>query len=105
LLANLVHNAVKHASSGSTVRIEAARIGDQLELRVVDDGPGIPADERERIFEPYVSLDPERARTGGHGLGLAFCRLAAEAHGGTIWVEPREPHGASFCVRIPQPAA
>jgi signal transduction histidine kinase len=105
MLANLVHNAVKHAPPGTAVRIEARRTADQLELRVLDDGPGVPIAEIERIFEPYVALDPDRARTGSHGLGLAFCRLAAQAHRGQIWVEPRVPHGTSFCVRIPQPAA
>jgi len=105
MLANLVHNAVKHAPAGTAVRIEARRTSDQLDLRVLDDGPGVPTAEVERIFEPYVVLDPDRARRGSHGLGLAFCRLAAEAHHGKIWFEPRLPHGASFCVRIPQPAA
>lgn len=106
LLQNLVHNALKYAPHGSVVRIEAALDDDGLALRVHDQGPGVAAEEAERIFESFVTLDAEAARNhGSHGLGLAFCRLAAVAHGGRIWVERYEGLGASFCVRIPQPAA
>jgi signal transduction histidine kinase len=91
---------VKHAPNDSAVRIEAGRDGDNVMMRVLDEGPGIPAADAKMLFERYVTRD-----AGGHGMGLAFCRLAAEAHGGTIWVEGREPRGASFCVRFPQPAA
>ncbi len=104
LLANLVHNAVKHAPDGTGVRIEARRDGETLELRVVDDGPGVPLEEAERIFDRFVTLGRQESRSGSHGLGLAYCRVAVDAHRGTIWVEPREPRGAVFCVRIPQPA-
>ena len=98
MLQNLVHNALKHAPARSDVVIDAEADGGGVLLRVLDQGPGIAPEERERVFERYVSA-------GSHGLGLAFCRLVAEAHGGQIWVEPRTPHGAVFCVRIPQVAA
>ncbi len=98
MLQNLVHNAVKHAPEHTAVRIEADRDGDAVTMRVLDEGPGVAEADAERLFERYVSHD-----VGGHGLGLAFCRLAAEAHGGKIWVEGRRPRGASFCVRLPQP--
>lgn len=103
LLQNLVHNAVKHAPRETTVRIEARRDADGLLLRVLDDGAGVPPAEVDRIFDRFVTLDADPARSGSHGLGLAFCRIAAEAHGGRIWVEDRQPRGAAFCVRIPQP--
>jgi signal transduction histidine kinase len=105
MLQNLVHNAVKHAPENTSVRIEARVDVDGLVVRVIDSGPGVPPQEVERIFDRYVTLDDDPSRSGSHGLGLAFCRLAAEAQGGHIWVEDREGHGASFCVRIPQPAS
>jgi signal transduction histidine kinase len=108
MLQNLVHNACKHAPQGTAVRIEAAIDLEGLVLRVMDDGPGVSAGDAERIFDRNVTLDDDPARSGSHGLALAFCRLAAEAQGGRIWVEGREGRdgrGASFCVRIPQPAA
>lgn len=85
------------------MRIEARRDGDHLELRVRDAGPGVPADDAERAFERFAMLGEAPVRRGSHGLGLAFCRIATEAHGGNIRVEPRTPRGASFGVRIPQP--
>ena len=106
LLQNLVHNAVKHAPEGSAIKIDASVDSDGLLLCVIDAGPGVPPAEVERIFERFVTLGDDPARSGSHGLGLAFCRLAAEAHGGRIWVQPRDAeHGATFCVRIPQPPA
>jgi two-component system, sensor histidine kinase and response regulator len=94
MLQNLVHNAIKHSPPGRPVTIRAAACEGQLELSVLDHGVGVPEDERERIFERYVS-------SGSHGLGLAFCRLVAEAHGGRIWIEPRMPHGSVFHVVLP----
>lgn len=102
LIENLVDNAIKYTEAGAIhVCVQA---GDGfVEIRVNDEGPGVPEEYRERIFEKYVQLD----RDGGaqvrssRGLGLAFCRLAAEAHGGRISVEDNHPRGSSFCVRLP----
>ncbi len=108
LLQNLVNNAVKHAPHGTIVTIEAAVDADGLVLRVNDCGPGVPARDVERIFERFSALSNTAAPgddIDADDLGLAFCRIAAEAHGGRIWVEPREGRGTSFCVRIPQPLA
>jgi signal transduction histidine kinase len=95
VLQNLVHNAIKHSPRNTTVMIAASMDGSSTIIRVTDEGHGVAADEAIRIFDRGMSLD------GSHGLGLAFCQLAAAAHGGKIWVEKREPRGAAFVVRIP----
>jgi two-component system sensor histidine kinase/response regulator len=98
---NLVDNALRHAPEGSTVTI-SSRAGDGcVELRVRDAGPGIPAALREKVFEPFIQLEHgERTVTrAGRGLGLAFCRVTVEAHGGAIWIEDAHP-GAAFCYRL-----
>jgi signal transduction histidine kinase len=98
MLANLLHNAIRHSPPDSEIEIVAIRDGDSTVLAVSDRGPGVTAEEAARIFDPYVS------KTGaGHGLGLVFCRLAAEAHRGTIEVLARDGGGATFRVRLPQP--
>ena len=101
-LANLLENAVRHAPRGSFVRVIAGRSEGATELRVADAGPGVPARLKESIFDPFVQLDPQSSLSSrsGRGLGLAFCRLAAEAHGGRIWIEDANP-GAVFAVRLP----
>src|SRR5690606_6284890 len=93
LLANLVENAIRHAPEGSVVRISAQDTGSQLRLEVSDRGAGVPVALRQRIFDPFVQLEAESepgTRTG-RGLGLTFCRIAAEAHGGSIVVLDGKP--------------
>jgi len=100
VIENLVDNAIRHAPEHSLIRVTAAAVADTVEIRVADRGPGVPAEERERVFERFVQTgDPASAR-GGRGLGLAFCKLAVESHDGRIWVEDAAP-GAVFCVRLP----
>lgn len=102
VLQNLIENALSHGSAGGTVRFEARPDGDgALVLVVADEGPGVPPDQRERIFEKYAQLERRESVHTGRGLGLAFCRLAVEAHGGRIWVEDNTPQGSRFCVRLP----
>jgi signal transduction histidine kinase len=98
VLANLLENAIRHAPEGSVVRVTARRDGRVTELRVIDAGPGVPPDQRERVFDRFVTR--EASARGNRGLGLAFCRLAVAAHAGTIWIEDARP-GAAFCLRIP----
>jgi len=99
VLANLVDNAIRHSPDGSAVRISIADApGGGTELRVVDAGPGVPAHQRERVFDRFVS--GEHATRTNRGLGLAFCKLAVEAHGGRISIEDAVP-GAIFCVHLP----
>ena len=100
VLENLVDNAIRHAPEGSTVRIEAAAADNGTELRVTDAGRGVRSEQKERIFERFVQARDESDGRTNRGLGLAFCKLAVEAHGGTIRIMDGSP-GAIFCVTIP----
>lgn len=102
LVANLLSNALKHTPAGTTVRL-AARRGDTAAwavLTVTDDGPGIPPEALPRLFGRYVR-GGGRSEGGSTGLGLAFCKLAAEAHGGTISVDSAPGRGTTFTVLLP----
>lgn len=103
VLENLLDNALKYAPASTSVLVRAELLGGLLTLEVLDEGPGIPEHERERIFEPYARLsrDDEHKVRQSRGLGLAFCKLAVEAHGGRISVLDRIPHGATFTAQIP----
>jgi len=102
LLENLLDNAVRYAVRGGVVRVQAELTDGWLTVGVGNDGPAIPAVERDKIFGRYYRLDARRAGArANRGLGLYFCRLAAEAHGGLIAVE-ESPPGTLFVVRIPQ---
>ncbi len=97
-LYNLLANAVQNGGDGVHVRVEVARTLDEVRIRVVDDGPGVPEELRPRLFEPFVT-----ARTGGTGLGLAISRRIAERHGGRLTLEPNRPggRGAAFSLVLP----
>jgi signal transduction histidine kinase len=101
-VANLVENAVRHSPPGGAVTVAVSAGADATEIRVIDVGTGVPAELRERVFDPFLQVETSdrSVNRGGRGLGLAFCRLAVEAHGGRIWVEDGAP-GAVFCVRLP----
>jgi two-component system, sensor histidine kinase and response regulator len=103
VLENLLENALRYAPKGSRVSLSARALADDVELRVADQGNGVPEQLREGIFERFVQLESgERtAPRTGRGLGLTFCRLAVEAHGGRIYVEDGAP-GAVFCIRLPR---
>lgn len=97
---NLLENAECHASS--TVRVSLSDDGPALLLEVIDDGPGVPPDDRERIFDRFVRLDEARARDrGGVGLGLAITREIVAVHGGDVEVDDAPGGGARFVVRLP----
>ncbi len=100
LLRNLVENAVRHSPCGGRVRIDARQDAAHALLRVSDDGPGVPHEVRERVFEPFFRLASDRADGTGTGLGLAIGRSIARAHGGDVWVDDCN-HGARFVVRLP----
>ncbi|MFD7281882.1 sensor histidine kinase [Streptomyces sp. NPDC059862] len=100
VLANLLDNAQRHARSAVTVVVR--REGDRAVLQVADDGDGVPAADRERIFERFVRLDAARSRDeGGAGLGLAIARDVATRHGGTLTVQDAPAGGAQFELRLP----
>ncbi len=101
---NLLDNAIRHAPADSVVSVSVTGSASSLDVRVADAGTGVPPELRERIFDPFMQLEGrERSSTRtGRGLGLSFCKVAVEAHGGKIWVEDAAP-GAAFCLSIPDP--
>lgn len=97
VIANLVENAIRHAPEASEVLISVTKAGGATELRVIDRGPGVPPEQRDRVFERFQS--GERTDRSNRGLGLAFCKQAVEAHGGLIWIEDAAP-GAVFALKL-----
>jgi signal transduction histidine kinase len=98
---NLVENASKFGPAGSDISIKAERTPTGLRLQVADLGVGIPAKLKGLVFERFSRLEKGASAPEGRGLGLAFCRLVVELHGGTIWVEENEPRGSRFLVELP----
>jgi len=98
-LRNLARNAIEHTDEhDGVVRLDVTRLApDRIRFAVLDDGPGIPEDERERVFERFHRTDSGRSRTtsGGAGLGLAIVRAIAEAHRGTVRVEDSQNGGGA----------
>lgn len=99
LLRNLLENAQRHGAGEVTLALQV--IGHEAEVRVNDRGPGVPAGQRQRIFEPFYRLPGASEREGGVGLGLALVKSIAERHGGRVHCEDRPSGGASFVVRLP----
>jgi K+-sensing histidine kinase KdpD len=100
--ANLFENAIRHGK-GRPVLVRSRLVGRRLAVRVVDQGPGIPEDERERIFEPFYRGDNGAPAQGGSGLGLAIAKGFVEANGGEIGVESLPGQGTSFVVSFSLP--
>jgi signal transduction histidine kinase len=104
VLENLFDNATRYAPRGGRVVVACTVGAAGLELTVGNDGPAVPAAEREQIFGRYHQVEARRASArANRGLGLYFCRLAVEAHGGTIAVEERGEMRTTFVVKVPQP--
>jgi signal transduction histidine kinase len=103
ILLNLLDNAMKYGGDGTHVRVEvSAMAGGGARLRVDDNGPGVPAAERERIWKPFERGGAARTRAaGGSGIGLTIVREIAEEHGGRAWVASSPMGGASFVVEMP----
>ncbi len=101
-LQNLLDNAIRYAEA--SVIVACAELGGGVSVTVSDDGPGIPPQEYERIFEPFGRLDDSRSRrSGGVGLGLAIVRRILQRHGGTVSVSAGDAGGAKFTTVWPQP--
>jgi signal transduction histidine kinase len=102
-LANLISNAVKY---GERAQVVIEEMGSEILLRVLDDGPGIPSHALEQVFEPFFRLESSRnVDTGGAGLGLSIVRDIAQAHGGSVVLHNRVPHGLEAVLRLPKRAS
>lgn len=101
MLDNLVGNAVKYAPTGGTVKISMSMQESQLVLRIEDNGPGIPADEQNRIFEKFFRASNLPDGVEGSGLGLAIVKSIVESHQGRVWVESKVGSGSTFVVLLP----
>jgi hypothetical protein len=97
---HLLDNAVKFSPTGGLIVLGVKADGDRALLWVRDEGPGIPADEQEKIFERFYRLEESR-RPPGTGLGLALVREIAHAHGGQAWVDSAPGKGSSFYLSLP----
>jgi two-component system, OmpR family, phosphate regulon sensor histidine kinase PhoR len=101
-LRNLVANAITYAPERTIVRVDASRIDSRIAISVSDEGPGIPDEDRSRVFERFYRVDKSRARDpGGTGLGLSIVRHLVELHGGNVNVENRSEGGARFTMTLP----
>ena len=98
ILVNLLSNAIRHSPEGASVQLTCEAVGGQIRFAVIDHGPGVPLELRERIFEPFERFDPHSG--AGTGLGLPVSRRLAEALGGTLTVEETAGGGATFILKI-----
>ncbi len=107
ILANLLSNAFKHTPRGGLVAVEARQEGEETVLAVSDTGEGIPEDLLPYIFDKYVAGEPADSRRMLYdsGLGLTFCKLAVQRHGGRIWINSRPEQGTTVFVALPRTAA
>jgi signal transduction histidine kinase len=101
VITNLVDNAIKFSPEGGHITISAERKDNMVAVKVIDSGLGVPTDYRDKIFERFVQVPGRRGRRRGTGLGLAFCRLTVEAHGGDIWVDDNPEGGSIFTFTVP----
>lgn len=102
VLVNLLTNANEYCPQGANIGVKARRVGAEVEIDVIDDGPGIPEQQLEHIFERFSRGDAgETQRVGGTGLGLAISKSLIDLHGGTISAESTPGEGSTFRIRLP----
>jgi len=103
ILSNLLDNAIKYTPPGGKIWIRARSLDRAFQMEVTDTGPGIPPEERSRVFERFYRIDKARSReTGGAGLGLAIVKHLVELHGGRITVESGSGQGSRFLISLPR---
>jgi signal transduction histidine kinase len=101
MLLNLLDNAVKYGPPAQTIVIEAGTVGDRVQLHVDDEGSGIPEQQRDRVFAPFVRLEIGKAAAPGSGIGLAVVRELAELHGGRALASASPRGGARLTIELP----
>lgn len=104
VVTNLMENAIKHTPASGSITVTVRLITDSIRISVADTGPGVPRHFKDEIFDKFFRIKYSNA-PNGVGLGLAFCRLAVEAHGGRIWVESEPGSGAVFAFTLPATAS
>lgn len=97
---NLVDNALKYTTQGSVVTVQASYKG-MIRVEVIDNGPGIPDEYKDNIFDRFTRVPGQKSQRRSTGLGLTFCKLAIESHGGRIWVEDNPEGGSIFAFTLP----
>lgn len=103
VLINLIHNAIKFSPVGGAIVVSSDVDGDDVMVSVMDEGPGVPPEHVDRIFERFYQVDSARSRGDGTGLGLAICKHIVEAHDGRIWAESNhESAGGRFFFTLPR---
>ena len=100
VLINLLENAIKYSRTEGKISVTLERVENDMRVGVQDNGPGIPKEDQTRVFEKFARVQ-RKGRPKGLGLGLAFCRLAVEAHDGRIWVESEPGQGSTFYFTLP----
>jgi signal transduction histidine kinase len=98
---NLLTNAARYSPAGAEIGLRARAVDGHVEVAVLDQGPGVPGDKRDQVFDKFVRLEGAGAQPGGTGLGLAICRGIVQAHGGAIWVESNADRGSTFAFSLP----
>ncbi len=101
VLNNLISNAIKFTPENGKIKLEAQRVDGSMRVSVSDNGIGITDDQKPRLFHKFVQLQNANVSQRGTGLGLVIAKGIVEAHGGSIWIEDAQPHGAKFCFMLP----